>query len=111
MMMTFILGLAFHYKKTFEKNLCSVSTAASQRLILRKSWRVSIIGCSSRVAFGVLSFPFWSTGLKCGARLLFCSIRCNQMHLRYGALPVPCVTARVTRGAFHAHKYTYAPPR
>ena len=29
----------------------------------------------------------------------------------YGALPVPCVPVRVTRGAAIAHRYTYAPPR
>ena len=36
-----ILGVTFDSKMTFEKRLCSVSRAASQRLgILRKSWRV-----------------------------------------------------------------------
>ena len=35
------LGVTFDSKLTFEKHLCSVSRAASQRLgILRKSWRV-----------------------------------------------------------------------
>ena len=36
-----ILGVTFDSKMTFEKHLCSVSRAASQRLgILRKSWQV-----------------------------------------------------------------------
>ena len=36
-----ILGVTFASKMTFEKHLCSVSRAASQRLgILRKSWQV-----------------------------------------------------------------------
>ena len=36
-----ILGVTFDSKMTFEKHICSVSRAASQRLgILRKSWRV-----------------------------------------------------------------------
>ena len=36
-----ILGVTFDSKLTFEKHLCSVSRAASERLgILRKSWRV-----------------------------------------------------------------------
>ena len=36
-----ILGVTFDSKMTFEKNLRSISRAASQRLgILRKSWRV-----------------------------------------------------------------------
>ena len=34
-------------------------------------------------------------------------IRCNLMHLLYGALPVP---VEVTRGTVIAHLYTYAPP-
>ena len=33
-------------------------------------------------------------------------IRCNPMHLLYGALPVPYVPMRVTRGALVAHRYT-----
>ena len=38
-------------------------------------------------------------------------MRCNPMHPLYGALPVPYVPVRVTRGAVIAHQYTYAPPR
>ena len=38
-------------------------------------------------------------------------IRCNPMHLLYGALPVTCVSVRVTPGAVISHRYTYAPPR
>ena len=38
-------------------------------------------------------------------------IRCNQMNPLYGALPVPYVPLRVTRGAVIACRYTYAPPR
>ena len=37
-------------------------------------------------------------------------IRCNPMHPLYGALPVPYVPLRVTRGALIAHRYNYAPP-
>ena len=33
------------------------------------------------------------------------------MHPLCGALPVPYVPVRVTRGALIAHRYTYAPPR
>ena len=33
------------------------------------------------------------------------------MHPPHGALPVPCVPVRVTRGAVIAHRYTYVPPR
>ena len=38
-------------------------------------------------------------------------IRSNPMHSHYGALTVPYVPVRVTRGAVIAHRYTYAPPR
>ena len=38
-------------------------------------------------------------------------IRCNPLHPLYGALPVPYVPVRVTRGAVIAHLHTYAPPR
>ena len=38
-------------------------------------------------------------------------IRCNPMHPLHGALHVPNVPVRVTRGALIAHRYTYAPPR
>ena len=33
------------------------------------------------------------------------------MHPLYGALPVPYVPVRVTRGAVIAHRYTHMPPR
>ena len=36
-------------------------------------------------------------------------IRCNTIHPLYGALLVPHVPVRVTRGALDAHRYTYAP--
>ena len=45
---------------------------------------------------------------------VFCilyKIRCNPVHPRYGALPVPDVPVRIRRGAVIAHRYTYAPPR
>ena len=65
-----ILGVAFDSKTTFEKNLRSVSRAASQRLgILRKSWRVfhgrSLLGR----CFRCLSCQFWSTVLQSGDHL------------------------------------------
>ena len=42
-------------------------------------------------------------------RMLY-KIRCNPMHPLYGALPVPYVAVRVTRGALVAHLYAFAPP-
>ena len=34
-------------------------------------------------------------------------IRCNPVHPLHGALPVPNMPVRVTRGALVAHRYTY----
>ena len=42
---------------------------------------------------------------------VFCmlyKIRCDPMHPRNGALPVSCMTARVTSGALVAHRNTNA---
>ena len=38
-------------------------------------------------------------------------IRCNPKHPLCGALPMPYVPVRVTRGALIAHRYTFAPHR
>ena len=38
-------------------------------------------------------------------------IRCNQKHPLCGALPVPYVPVRVTRGSLISHRVTYAPSR
>ena len=63
-----IFGVTFDSKMTFEKHLCSVSRAASQRLgILRKFWRVfhdrSLLGRCFRSGFYPASFG-----------VLFCSV-------------------------------------
>ena len=38
-------------------------------------------------------------------------IKSNPMHPLSGALPLPYVSARVTRGALVAHRHSFAPPR
>ena len=38
-------------------------------------------------------------------------IKSNPMHPLSGALPLPYVPARVTRGALVAHSHSFAPPR
>ena len=42
---------------------------------------------------------------------MFCKIKSNSMHPLSGALPLPYVPARVTRGALVAHRNSFAPPR
>ena len=38
-------------------------------------------------------------------------IKSNPMHPISGALPLPYVPARVTRGSLVAHRHSFAPPR
>ena len=62
--------MTFDSKVIFEKHLCSVSRAASQRLSsLRMSWLIfhdrSLLGR----CFQVLCCLFWNTVLQCSARL------------------------------------------
>ena len=65
-----ILGVTFDSKFTFEKQLRSVSRAASQRLgILRKSRRVFHDKLLIGRCFGVLSCQFWKSVLQWGVRL------------------------------------------
>ena len=120
---------------TFEKQLHSVSRAASQRLcILRKSWQVFhdrlLLGrcfsgfvlsvseyCSAVLCLAVdtllkqlgriVSGASFLTGgvfecdfAHCRSVAVLCmlyKIRCNPMHLVYGAHPVLYVPVRVTR--------------
>ena len=74
-----ILGVTYDSKMTVEEHLPLVSRASSQTLgILRKSWRVSMICHFMRDAFGVLSCPFLSTVLQCGALLPVHTLTCSQ---------------------------------
>ena len=42
---------------------------------------------------------------------MICKIKSNPMHPLIGALPLPYVPARITRGAFVAHRHSFDPPR
>ena len=65
-----ILGVTFDSKLTVEKHLRLVSRATSQRLgILGSPGECFMMDHFLRDASGVLSFPFWSTVLQCGAQL------------------------------------------
>ena len=70
----------------------------------------SMVSGACFIAGGVLNCDFShrrSVAVLC--RLY--KIRCNPKHPLCGALPVPYVPVRVTRGALIAHRYTFAPPR
>ena len=65
-----ILGVTFDSKLTFEKHLCSVSIAASQRLgILRKSWRVFHDKLLIGRCFWGFVLPVLEYVLQCGVQL------------------------------------------
>ena len=78
--------------------------------------------------FGALSCRFWSIAptlywsigvlkwnlayLRSVAELcILCKIKSNPIHPLSGALPLPYVPERVTRGALVAHRHSFAPPR
>ena len=103
-------------------------------LLLRYFWSFvlpvleycSAVWCSAADShLKLLDIVVWSTGflssgvLDCNLAyrrsvaelcMLF-RIRSNPMHPLSGALPLPFVSARVTRGAFVAHRHSFAPPR
>ena len=58
-----VLGETFDSKMTFKKHLRLVSREDIQR-----HGEYLMIVCSWRDSLAVLSFPFWSTVLQCGAR-------------------------------------------
>ena len=69
-----------------------------------------IVSGACFLAGGVLNYDLshrWSVAVLC----MLYKIRCNQKHPLCGALPVPYVPVRVTRGALIAHRYTFVPPR
>ena len=121
---------------TFEKHLCSVSIAASQRLdILMKYWRVfhdrSLLGrCFRSFVLPILEYcsamlcsvsAWFLTGyvFECdvahrrsvAVQCMLYKIRCNPMHPLNGALPRLYVPVWITRGALVAHWYTHVPLR
>ena len=69
-----------------------------------------VVSGACYLAGGVLNCNFShrrSVAMLC----MLYKIRCNPMHPLCGALPVPYVPVRVTRGTLIAHRYTYASPR
>ena len=63
---------------------------------------------------GVLFFYlviFWNATLPIYDHWQCFNIKSNQIHHFSGALPLPYVPVRVTRGALVAHWHSFAPPR
>ena len=68
----------------------------------------SVVPALQLVACLTVIFPIVDLWQCC---LCYTKIRCNPKHPLCGALPVPYVPLRVTRGALISHRYTYRPPR
>ena len=70
----------------------------------------SVVGGACFLSGSVLNCNL-SHRLSVAVLCMLYKIRCNPKHQLCGALPVPYLPVRVTRGALIAHRYTYAPPR
>ena len=65
-----ILRVAFDFKMTFDNIFAQFSEQLLKCLVsCGSAGKYSTIDCFLGDAFGVLSCPFWSTVLQCGARL------------------------------------------
>ena len=62
-----ILGVTFDSKMTLRVSLLGFQKSFSKAWYLEEV--LSSLDCFFGDAFGVLSCPFWSTALQCGARL------------------------------------------
>ena len=82
---------------------CSAADTNLKQLVL-------VVCGACFLAGGVLNCNF-SHRRSVAVLCMLYKIRCNPMHPLCGALPVPYVPVRVTRGALIAHRYTYANPR
>ena len=77
----------------------------------------SLIDCLLGDAFAVLSSPFWSTVMQCGARLHIHTLNYRTLYfsvasyLTGGVFVNPYLPVRVTHGALVVHRYNYATPR
>ena len=69
-----------------------------------------VVRSAGFLAGGVLESNFVHRRSVAELCMLF-KIKSNPMHPVSGALPLPYVPARVTRGALVAHRHSFAPPR
>ena len=69
-----------------------------------------VVRCAGFLAGGVLDCNLANRRFLAELCMLF-KIKSNPMHPLSGALPLPYVPARVTRGALVAHTHSFALPR
>ena len=100
--MLFVI-ICFSNKRFYSAVWCS---AADTHLILLDR----VVSGASFLTGGVFEYDLAYSRYVAVLCILY-KIRCNSMHHLYGALPVPYVPVRVTRGAVIAQGFTYAPPR
>ena len=87
---------------------CSAVWCSAADTHLKLLNRVVSVACF--LAGGVLNCDLFHRRSVAVLCMLY-KIRCNPKRPLCGALPVPYVPVRVTRGALIAHLYTFAPPR
>ena len=87
---------------------CSAVRCSAADTHLKLLYRVVSGACF--LAGGVLNCDL-SHRRSAAVLCMLYKIRCIPKHPLCGALPVPYVPVRVTRGALIAHLYTFAPPR
>ena len=85
---------------------CSVVFGCDTHLILLDR----VVSGACLLAGGVLNCDLSHRRFVAVLCMLY-KIRCSPIHPLCGALHVPYVPVRVTRGALIAHRYTFAPPR
>ena len=68
-----------------------------------------VVGSAGFLAGGVLECNLAHRRSVAELCMLF-KIKSNEIHPLSGALPLPYLPARVTRGALVAHRHSFAPP-
>ena len=69
-----------------------------------------VVRCAGFLAGGVLNCNLAHRRSVAELCMLF-KIKSNPIHPLSGAMPLPCVPARFTRGALVAHRHSFAPHR
>ena len=118
-----ILGVTFDFKMTFEKHLCTVSKAASQRHVILKSWRVFsdrlllgrcfrgfdlpvFVSCSAVWYSAAVAHYKVLDRVDSGAHFLTVSVfECSIAHCQYAA--VLCLLYKIRCNLMHPHYGDY----
>ena len=70
-----------------------------------------VVRSAGFLAGGVFRVQLYPSSICIANLCMLFKIKSNPMHPFSGALPLPYAPARVTLGAFVAHRHSFAPPR